>query len=109
MAGWVKRVDPTELQPGREPQGRWKRYVEGERGLIFGLGELAPGESVVHAHAEEEVFYVLSGRGVAEWTEGGVPHSAALAPGDAFFKTTGVHHVLRCVGDAPMRGLYCKV
>lgn len=110
MSGWVRMLDERDLAPGREPQGTWKRYVGGEgRGLIFGLGRLMPGEEVVHAHDEEEVFYVLSGQGVARWTEHGVDHEAGLLPGTAFFKSSRVPHTLRCVGTAPMLGLYCKV
>lgn len=109
MSGWVKQVQELDLAPGREPQGKWKRYVGGEgRGLIFGLGRLEPGESVVHQHLEEEVFYVLSGRGEAEWTEDNVSHRAELVPGAAFFKSSHVPHTLRCVGEHPMLGLYCK-
>jgi len=110
MSGWVKLVDERDLAPGREPQGLWKRYVGGEgRGLIFGLGRLMPGEAVEHSHDEEEVFYVLSGRGKAHWTEGGREHEAELLPGNAFFKSSRVPHTLRCIGPEPMLGLYCKV
>jgi len=109
MSGWVRQVQEGDLAAGREPQGTWKRYVGGEgRGLIFGLGRLEPGEAVVHAHDEEEVFYVLSGHGEAEWSEDGTTHRAELVPGAAFFKSSRVSHTLRCVGSQPMLGLYCK-
>jgi quercetin dioxygenase-like cupin family protein len=113
MQGWVKTLDPSELGPVAGLRGRYKRHVAPgapeARGLIFGMAELAPGEEITHSHPEEEVFYTLSGEGVAEWIIDGETHRAALTPGAAFFKTTEVVHTMRCTGTTPLRGLYCKV
>jgi mannose-6-phosphate isomerase-like protein (cupin superfamily) len=113
MDGWVRTLDPAEMAPVAGILGRWKRHVAPggpeARGMVFGMGELGPGEAITHAHPEEEVFFVLSGEGEAEWEIDGVTHRAALTPGAAFFKTAHVPHTLRCTGAVPMRGLYCKV
>lgn len=77
--------------------------------MIFGLGRLEPGEEVEHAHAEEELFYVLKGRGEAIWEEGGETHRAELVPGVAFYKTSHIHHKMRNDGEEPLVGLAFKV
>lgn len=113
MTAWVKTIQESDLAPSEHMrEGRWIRYVSLEadgNGMIFGMGRLEPGEEVEHAHREEEVFYVLAGRGVALWEEGGAKHQAALAPGTAFYKTPNVHHAIRNTGDEPLVGLAFKV
>ena len=87
MTAWVKEIREDELAPvPMMAYGTWKRYVsleEDGRGMIFGLGRLEPGEEVEHAHVEEELFYVLKGRGEAIWEVDGQTHRAQLRPGVA--------------------------
>jgi len=113
MTAWVKEIREDELSPvSLVPQGMWKRYVsleEDGRGMIFGLGRLEPGEEVEHAHAEEELFYVLKGYGEAIWEVGGETHRAELKPGVAFYKTSHIYHKMRNTGDEPLVGLALKV
>lgn len=113
MTAWVKAIQESDLEASEHiPEGHWIRYVsleEAGNGMIFGMGRLESGEKVEHAHPEEEVFYVLRGRGVAVWEEGGTKHQANLAPGTAFYKTPNVHHAIRNTGDEPLLGLAFKV
>lgn len=113
MAGWVKQIDPGDLvASARAAAGTWCRYAsppDGMPGLVFGLGRLQPGESLSHAHREEEVFYVLSGTGEAVWTGAdGIEQRAELVPGRAFWKAGQVVHTLRATGPEPLVGLYAK-
>ena len=110
---WVKSLGTDELGPVPGFKGVWKRYVnpghESQK-LIFAMGMLQPGEDAGwHAHPEEEVFYVLSGRGRALWRIGEEIYEAELAPGKAFFKRSGIPHQLENTGSEPLIGIACKV
>jgi mannose-6-phosphate isomerase-like protein (cupin superfamily) len=67
---------------------------------LFARLRLPPGSSIgYHVHdAEEEVFYILSGRGVV--TEGGV--AADVGPGDAVLTGGGAGHALAAAGSEPL-------
>ena len=114
---WVKELEWTELLDGKHAavaglQGRWRRWVspsESNGNMVFGLGELGPGEPADwHEHPEAEVFFVLAGRGEAKWRVDGVQHQAPLREGVAFYKIGGIPHQMVCVGDEPLRGVYFK-
>jgi quercetin dioxygenase-like cupin family protein len=113
MTVWVKELREEELVPvNTVPQGVWKRYVsaeDGSRGMIMGMGKLAPEEEISHAHDEEELFYVLRGMGEATWVVDGQSHKAELYPGVAFYKTSGIEHTMRCKGREPLVGIFFKV
>ena len=113
MAAWVKEIREDELgSVDQVPQGVWKRYVSLEadsRGMVFGMGSLAPGEEVSHAHAEEELFFVLKGCGEAIWEENGREYNAALVPGAAFYKTSDIRHIMRNTGSEALVGIFFKV
>jgi len=113
MTAWVKKFREDELDTVElVPQGLWKRYVSLEsdgRGMIAGMGSLAPGEEVSHAHAEEELFFVLKGRGEAIWQEGGREYREVLEPGVAFYKTSDIHHLMRNTGSEALVGIAFKV
>lgn len=112
MTGWARPLDEADLESGLAPVGKWKRYVAavpGGRGMVFGLGSMAPGEELTHAHVEEEVFFVLDGEGEAVWEENGETHTAPLKKGVAFYKTSHVPHTIRCSGPRNLVGVYCKV
>jgi quercetin dioxygenase-like cupin family protein len=112
-AAWVKAVVHEDLQPMTGIEGRWRRLVSPcaeNRGLIFGMGELAPHQSMGwHQHPEPEIFFVLEGEGEARWTERGEESTAPLYPGTAFYKVGGVPHTMVNRGDVPLRGVVFKV
>src|SRR3954449_10684234 len=71
---WAKELGWDELFDAKQAavaglQGRWRRWVspnDSNGNMVFGLGELAPGEVADwHEHPEAEVFFVLAGRGEA--------------------------------------------
>ncbi len=110
---WAKAVTPETLAPVAGLEGRWRRWVNptpDNRGMIFGMGELAPGEVAGwHDHPEPEVFFVVEGYGEAIWRDGGVEQRAELRPGVAFFKIGHIAHQMRNLGTVPLRGVFFKV
>jgi len=113
VTAWVKEIREDELASvATMPQVKWKRYVSAEsdgRGMIFGLGKLDPGEEVSHKHIEEELFYVLEGKGEVTWEVDGQTFHAELIPGVAFYKTSNIYHTMRNTGNVPLLGLAFKV
>lgn len=113
MSVWIREFRKEDLEVSATvPQGIWKRYVDGSgdsRGMLFGLGCLRPGETVSHSHEEEEAFYVLSGHGEAIWREKDEEVTQELRPGVAFYKSSGVYHVMRNTGTEDLVGIFCKV
>ncbi len=110
---WVKELIPGALMPIAELQGRWHRWVtptRENRGMIFVMGQLQPGEVAGwHEHPEPEVFFVLEGYGEARWREGEREQRAALYPGVAFYKIGGVPHQMVNQGNVPLIGIAFKV
>lgn len=110
---WVRRLTPEALAPVAGLQGRWRRLVGPDvanRGMIFGMGELGPGEVAGwHEHPDPEVFLVLEGIGEARWREDEVEKKAELSPGAAFFKVGGVPHQMVNLGSEPLRGVFFKI
>mgnify|MGYP005844885131 CR=1 FL=1 len=110
---WVRTLSQDELRPIPGLQGRWRRYVdatEANRGMIFGMGVLQPGEVAGwHEHEEPEVFFVLSGQGEARWRADGQDHRADLRPGVAFFKVGHIPHQMVNTGGEPLTGVFFKV
>jgi mannose-6-phosphate isomerase-like protein (cupin superfamily) len=78
-------------------------------GMIFGMSSLAPGEETVHAHDEEELFYVLNGKGEAIWEVYGVTFRAELIPGVVFYKLSDIYHTMRNTGVEPLVGIAFKI
>lgn len=113
MTAWVKKFREEELQSIElVPQGLWKRYVSlnpDGRGMISGMGSMAPGEEISHAHVEEELFFVLKGHGEAVWEDDSREHRAELLPGVAFYKTSDIKHVMRNTGTENLVGIFFKV
>jgi len=110
---WVKEVTRDILRPFPGLQGLWGRLLAPSRenqGMIFGMGELQPGEdSGWHEHPEPELFFVLEGIGEAQWRQDGTEHCASLRPGVAFFKVGGIPHQMRNPGIVPFRGVVFKI
>jgi mannose-6-phosphate isomerase-like protein (cupin superfamily) len=103
--------DPVEVRPIHDGDGAIgiRRLFRGQTstGLNLHVWELPPGTSEgrhTHPAADptddwEEVYYVLSGRGVLELAAEDVP----LEPDDAVLVPVDVDHGLRCTGDEPLR------
>lgn len=110
---WVQQISASQLKPNPELQGRWRRWLAPSlesRAMIFGMGQLQPGEVAGwHVHPEPELFFVLEGEGEARWREGEEEKRQALRPGVAFFKVGGISHQMVNLGDTPLTGLFFKV
>lgn len=110
---WVKTLDRGELEKIEWLEGRWKRWLAPTKesgGMIFGMGELEPGQVAAwHEHPEPEIFFVLEGQGEALWKEEGQERRAELKSGCAFFKVGGVPHQMMNTGTSPLTGIFFKV
>ena len=110
---WVKTLDPSELEHIEGLQGKWKRFLdasEQSQGMVFGMGELAVGETAGwHDHPEPELFFVLEGTALARWNVDGDIGEERLSPGKAFFKEGDVPHQMVNDGSTVFRGLFFKL
>ena len=98
---YVKEKDVAGDQlPGR----LWKKLITPEasgcRNMIFGLVSFPPGSDPgTHRHAaEEEIIYVISGRGQTKVGD----KTYALEPGVAVFTEPGVEHGVKALGEEPL-------
>ena len=98
---YVKEQDVDGIQlPGR----LWKKLIGPENGgcknMIFGVVSFPPGSDPgTHVHkGEEEIIYVLSGRG--ETRVGGKIYP--LEPGVGVFTEPGVEHGIKTLGGEPL-------
>ena len=93
----------SEASIAAESAMRWKLLISGERtesrGLVTGLAEIPPGARLLlHHHAPEETYFVVSGRGRME-IDG---HSSEIGPGCAVYIPPAARHALRCTGAEPL-------
>ena len=86
----------------------WKKNSNDEMKSLcrqFSRMTLEPGTSVgLHSHSgEEEIYYILSGRGRSwdngEWVE--------VGPGDATICRAGEEHSMECIGTEPLVYIAC--
>ena len=107
----LKIVKSDEVQPqnirglGKEA-GQIKRIIATEK-FFFNVDEVSPGFSPHHWHTHtkyraegleveypadfEEIYFILSGRGVIQWkTEGGEIQEQEVGPGDTIHMPPGV-------------------
>ena len=98
--------------PGRVfPAGRWTRGLAGQggqpiasQGFATGFVVLEPkgGQVPWHQHEQEEVYFVLQGRGeICVGTERG-----EITAGQAVFLPPNVFHQLTNVGEQPLHFVY---
>jgi quercetin dioxygenase-like cupin family protein len=111
---WVQNIEDVELKDVSWLAGKWRRIVDlsqtGQRGLIFSVGRLEPGEVADwHEHHEDEVFFVFKGHGVVRWRIGEDVFEEPVEPGSAFFKVGGIPHQMAVVGDEALIAIGCKV
>ena len=98
---YVKEQNIEGLQlPGR----LWKKLIapdEGEcKNMIFGVVTFPPGSDPGQHHHEneEEIIYVISGRGETKVADDIYP----LEPGVAVFTEPGIPHGIKVTGDEPL-------
>src|SRR5687767_13630596 len=87
-AGLVKRIISTEkfhfnideISPGHSPH-HWHRHTKYR----------AEGQEIEYAADFEEIYFVISGRGLIQWkSESGEVKEQAVGPGDTIFMPPGV-------------------
>ncbi len=95
---------PVFHLPGRDWYYLLGPQNSSARNLVFGLAEFPPGsQPAAHVHsAEEEVIYILSGKGAILADEEGDRQEIPLAPGVAVFIPLGLEHRIRVDGDEPL-------
>lgn len=97
-------VKEQEVEGVQLPGRLWKKLIEpdtsGCRNMIFGVVSFPPGSDPgTHSHAsEEEIIYVLSGRGETRIDDKVYP----LEPGIAIFTEPGMEHGVKTLGDEPL-------
>jgi mannose-6-phosphate isomerase-like protein (cupin superfamily) len=99
-------VQPRNIRGLQKEAGQIKRIISTEK-LFFNVDEVAPGFSPHHWHTHtkyqaegleveypgdfEEIYFILSGRGVIQWkTEGGEIREQEVGPGDTIHMPPGV-------------------
>ena len=113
-------VQPQNIRGLGKEAGQIKRVIATEK-LFFNVDEVNPGFSPHHWHKHdryrhegyeveyaddfEEIYFILSGRGVMQWkTESGEIRSQAVGPGDAIHMPPGVvEHQLLNDGNETIR------
>ena len=113
-------VEPRNIRGLQKEAGQIKRILATEK-LFFNVDEVAPGFSPHHWHTHgkyqaegvaveypadfEEIYFILSGRGVIQWkTEGGEIREQEVGPGDTIHMPAGVvEHQLLNNGDENIR------
>jgi|DewCreStandDraft_5_1066085.scaffolds.fasta_scaffold00068_35 mannose-6-phosphate isomerase-like protein (cupin superfamily) len=106
--GRVKRVNLREVEVRRAPSRRIAELISAKTAgaqhislrvvEILGKGEEEPRDPHVHLKAEE-IIYVQSGSGELHSEDGIVP----LEEGDAVLIPPGIRHMVRNLGETPMR------
>ena len=82
---------------------RWKLLITGERGpssgIVTGIAELPPGESLLlHHHEPEETYYVIKGKGHMQIDD----CEAEIGPGSVVYIPPNATHTVRCTGNEPL-------
>ena len=92
----AKIAKVTEIQ-GKPPRtagggGIWRRLISSEEtdsGMLLGFGVIKPGEARgwhIHPPGEDEIFFVMEGRALAEWIfEGKRDIGDEISTGTAFY------------------------
>ncbi len=97
-------IKEQEIQALKLPGRDWKKLISPEvsgcKNMIMGLVIFPPGSDPgQHQHEiEEEIVYVVSGRGETKIGDEVFP----LEPGMAVFTEPGVPHGVKTLGDEPL-------
>lgn len=108
-----KVVNASDVEPIiRHPQGGGADRplitgrTAGTEHILFGVCTYGPGRgSQWHEHEEEDVFYIVSGRGTMYYEQGGEVKEIALKPGDAVFSGY-LRNYVNNNGDEPLVIVY---
>ncbi len=113
-------VQPQNIRGQGKEAGQIKRILATEK-LFFNVDEVSPGYSPHHWHRHtkyttegykveypadfEEIYFILSGRGVIQWkTASNEINEQAVGPGDTIHMPPGVvEHQLLNNGSEPIR------
>jgi quercetin dioxygenase-like cupin family protein len=110
---WVKDLRNFELASRPGLGGRWKRLVEPSEanlGMIVGMGELGPGETLLwQQHPLPEAFCVLAGQVDIHWKEQQRESSIKLVPGQTFYMASHTPHDFRNTGREPLLLYFFKI
>ncbi|KPU44509.1 hypothetical protein OXPF_15920 [Oxobacter pfennigii] len=105
----MKIVNYLDIEGMEFPAGRRTRVVVGPNGaleaehFVQGMVVIYPGGSVpLHDHAEEEVYFIVSGSG--EMTVG--EETVAVKEGDAVYITPTLPHLLKNTGKDDMKMMF---
>lgn len=99
-------VEPQNIRGQGKEAGQIKRVIATQK-LFFNVDEINPGYSPHHWHRHtkyradgyeveypadfEEIYFILSGRGVIQWkTESGAIQEQSVGPGDTIHMPAGV-------------------
>ena len=113
-------VKPQNIRGFGKEAGHVRKVVATDK-FFFNIDEVSPGYSPHHFHRHdgytfeghkveypadfEEIYYILSGRGVIQWkTDGGKVEERAVGPGDTvYFPPDVVEHQLLNNGSENIR------
>ncbi len=93
--------------------GTWYRLIESadtEAGLIFGFGRIKPDDGRgwhSHPEGEDEIFYVIEGKGLGEWKFEGKSYKQEIPSGTAFYTPGIMENNITNVGDKDLLCVYC--
>ena len=116
----LDEVQPQNIRGQGKEAGQIKRILATEK-LFFNVDEVSPGYSPHHWHRHtkyktegyeveypadfEEIYFIISGRGVIQWkTANNEISEQAVGPGDTIHMPPGVvEHQLLNTGSEPIR------
>lgn len=93
--------------------GIWYRLIESadtEAGLIFGFGKIKPSDGRgwhTHPIGEDEIFYVIEGKGLVEWKYDGKLYKEEIATGTAFYTPGNMENNITNIGNEELLCVYC--
>src|SRR5579862_4017314 len=84
--------------------------LTGSDKMMLGIGTIMPGDSHAwHTHPtdEEEINYIIEGRGLFSWVEeGGEKRECVVERGDVVYSPGDVPNMQLNIGDRPFRFVY---
>ncbi len=108
---YEEEIPPLDLT-GRPITGIHRRLIDvsdTEVGIIVGVGCLRTGEAVdwhTHPLGEDPALFVLEGRALVEWKEGGEVRSQEIRPTAALYTPAALENRLSNPFEEPVRYVY---
>jgi len=78
--------------------------------MLLGYSVIAPGEGRAwHSHplGEDEIFFILEGKALAEWVFDGRKCQQEIEAGTAFYTPGKTEHNITNIGEMELRAVYC--